>query len=213
MKKIIIGLCFFTVVFILNASAIVTNDNEVILKSGEKISGKIVFVDDAIVKIKSEGIDYSIKKNDIRKINFSKNDSENDNEVVTENKTNNEDNKHNEVSDDFKANMYSNYKEMLNAGFGFLIPGLVMTFTPLIFGTAPIVYAINNLHALNYNEFMIPLSFYFGIIGTGVIFIGLSAVFFSIAGYLFNKYVKSYSISMISGCDRDKSFLALRIKL
>ncbi len=203
---------FVLIIFILFAGSFLFGD-EVILKSGEKINGKIVFFDDAIVKIKSEGIDYSIKKIDIREINFSKNDSEgNDEKVESESETDNRNNSSSTASDDLKNNMFGNYKEMLGAGFGFLIPGLIMTFTPVIFGTAPIVYAINYLNALSYHEFIIPLSFYFGFIGTGVIFIGLSVVFFSIAGYLFNKYVKSYGISMITGCEKDKSFFALRIQ-
>ncbi len=208
---------YFIAVFLILISGFLLFGDEVILKSGEIINGKIIFFDDFVVKIESEGVMYSIKKENVREINFLKDNADSKDKVKDiEDEGNENDSKKNKSrssSDSFKSNMYDSYKSMLNAGFGFMIPGLILTFTPLIFGTVPIVMAIRFDNALNTREFFIPLSWYLGLIGVGLIFDAAAVVFFAVAGYIFRKYVKSNKVSLISGFNNDSTYMAIRFKL
>lgn len=96
---------------------------------------------------------------------------------------------------DFKNNPnYFAYRHYFAIGLGFLIPGLALTMTPLLFTPAVVNALVSNKTPVI--DIIYPTSLYFSCIGVGLILNIISIPLFYLANQYYQKVVEKYRVSV-----------------
>lgn len=96
---------------------------------------------------------------------------------------------------DFKNNPnYFAYRHYFAIGLGFLIPGLSLTMTPLLFTPAVVNALVSNKTPVI--DIIYPTSLYFSCIGVGLILNIISIPLFYLANQYYQKVVEKYRVGV-----------------
>lgn len=96
---------------------------------------------------------------------------------------------------DFKNNPnYFAYRHYFAIGLGFLIPGLALTMTPLLFTPAVVNALVSNKTPVI--DIIYPTSLYFSCIGVGLILNIISIPLFYLANQYYQKVVEKYRVGV-----------------
>ena len=96
---------------------------------------------------------------------------------------------------DFKNNPnYFAYRHYFAIGLGFLIPGLALTMTPLLFTPAVVNALVSNKTPVI--DVIYPTSLYFSCIGVGLILDVISIPMFYLANKYYQKVVEKYRVGV-----------------
>lgn len=197
-KTIILAYVLIFVVYL-------TNSEVVVKKNGDVVKGKITSTRTNDIRVEVKDFEeVKIEKSEISKIYYDENEYD-----LDKGKTGNEtvDNEEIKKRQDLDI-LQGRYKSFLNAGTGFIVPGAILTLTPLIFGTVPIVYAYNfiitNLSSNNNNPFnqpgfYIPFSYYVILIAVGVSLDIPAIIFFVFSGIEYKKWEEKSNLSFNLG--------------
>jgi len=187
------------------------------LKNGEKIIGKIVSADDNSVTIETSFGKMIVDKQKIETIIYdSSKTSESEEPKRDRDRERDEEKKYKEsLKNDV---LYQRYKSMLHAGTGFIIPGAILTLTPLIFFTPLIVSAFSHSGMLlfEYPEFVFGFTWYVGAMAVGLLLDIGAIIFYVFAGKTFNDWMnakKTAKLSIYSGYDGSYINLGFGLRL
>jgi hypothetical protein len=197
-------------------------DSEIIVKkNGEVLRGKITSVKSKEINVEiNDNDEIKILKSDISKIFYDENEY-----IEDKNNSDNTPVDKDEINRKQELDiLQNNYKSFLKAGAGFIIPGAILTFTSLIFGTIPIVYAYNYLTTNNgeygykYNSpfdtpsFYIPFSYYVVIMAVGVLLDIPGIFFFIFSGLEYKKWEEKTNLSLNIGVRNKGATFAVSYK-
>lgn len=163
------------------------------LKSGEIISGSIIDENETSYFVKMTAGTLEIAKENVKTIekdiDFSVSEETADvqPEIV--------DTKPVASFKDFKNNPnYFAYRHYFAIGLGFLIPGLALTMTPLLFTPAVVNALVSNKTPVI--DVIYPTSLYFSCIGVGLILDVISIPMFYLANKYYQKVVEKYRVGV-----------------
>lgn len=176
----------------------------IILKNGEKITGKIEKIENDSITIETE---YGKVIIDKEKIDLIKYDNEKKKEEVKEK----------EIDPTTKM-YYKKYKSFLNLGIGLIIPGGICTLTPLVFFTPPIIMGFYNYGTTLFSNplFVYGFSWYIIVLVVGICLDIGAIVAFVNAGKNYKEWLKreeNASIKIYTGFEKEKILIAFGIKL
>ena len=185
MKKILISLFLLFTVF--------SWAEDIQLKNGTTVKGTIIEENEISYFVKIETGILEVSKENV--VNIEEDIDFSVSEKTAEIQPEIVDTKPKTSFKDFKNNPnYFAYRHYFAIGLGFLIPGLSLTMTPLLFTPAVVNALVSNKTPVI--DIIYPTSLYFSCIGVGLILNIISIPLFYLANQYYQKVVEKYRVGV-----------------